>query len=97
MGGEGEGAPGSKEGAWGGRECMNERANERTGGQGGQAAYCVRDLYEVVEYPQPIRVRAVLHVEERADLGARERDVLAADLDLELLPSAPVLSVGAEW
>eukprot|EP00628_Pelagophyceae_sp_CCMP2097_P006270 CAMPEP_0184125684 /NCGR_PEP_ID=MMETSP0974-20121125/25161_1 /TAXON_ID=483370 /ORGANISM="non described non described, Strain CCMP2097" /LENGTH=114 /DNA_ID=CAMNT_0026429023 /DNA_START=152 /DNA_END=496 /DNA_ORIENTATION=+ len=43
-------------------------------------------LDEVVEYPQALGVLRVLHVEERADLGARECDVIVANLDLELLP-----------
>lgn len=46
-------------------------------------------LYEVVEDAERVGLGRVLHVEQRADLRRRERDMLAAERALQLLP--PVL------
>ena len=47
-------------------------------------------LHEVVEGAQALGVLALLHIEQRANLGRRKRNVLVAQDDLELLPPIPV-------
>ena len=47
-------------------------------------------LDEVVEAAQALGVLALLHVEQRANLGRRKRNVLVAQDDLELLPPIPI-------
>jgi len=45
------------------------------------------NLDEVVEDPEALRVLAGLDIDEGADLGGGEGDVLVAHDDLELLPA----------
>ena len=48
------------------------------------------NLDEVVEDPEALRVLAGLDIDEGADLGGGEGDVLVAHDDLELLPADAV-------
>lgn len=49
-------------------------------------------LHEVVHHAQAFRVVAVLHLEERADLGRLEGNMLFAEANLKLLPPCGVFS-----
>mmetsp|Transcript_22267 Transcript_22267/g.41317 ORF Transcript_22267/g.41317 Transcript_22267/m.41317 type:complete len:151 (-) Transcript_22267:223-675(-) len=47
-------------------------------------------LYEIIEDPEAFGVIALLDVQQRTNLGTRERDVLIANLHFQLLPSNSV-------
>ena len=45
----------------------------------------MRHLYEIVESSQSFRILALVHVDQGADLGGGEADVIVSEDDFELL------------
>lgn len=48
-------------------------------------------LYEVVKHPQALGIGRLGDINQRSNLGRLEADVLASNLDLQLLPAVLVL------